>query len=108
MKLKLSHRKKITIKKDRKFNQTTSSFNLSLIPTPQEHTAEDLAVQDEYSVLLPSHMTLQKNPETQARNIFRVKQSTLEPFLVMLKKPDEAMSSLGEWKVFLPMAEGWN
>lgn len=71
VKLKLSHRKKITIKKDRKFNQTTSSFNLRLIPTPQEHTAEDLSVKDKYSVLLPSHMTLQKKPWNPSQEYFQ-------------------------------------
>lgn len=64
---------------------------------PQEHNAEDLSVKDKYSVLLPSSMTLQKNPETQARNIFRVKQTTLERSLVMLKKQRSWMGHWAAW-----------
>lgn len=81
----ITQRKKIAIKRDKKFNQTAPRvivFNPNWIPTPDKQTAEDLLAEDKYSLLLPS---LQKT-KTQARNIFRAKQTTFEPSFVTLKK----------------------
>lgn len=62
LKLKSSHGEK---KRDRECNQTAPSvivFNPNCIPTPDKRTAEDLLAERKCSLLLPSGMTLQKNP----------------------------------------------